>query len=355
MHTKILITGGAGFVGSSLALAWKQEFPETHIEVLDNLKRRGSELNLPRLQESGILFRHGDIRNLEDLEAVGDMELLIECSAEPSVLAGYGGASAYVVNTNLMGTVNCLELARKHQADVVFLSTSRVYPLKSIGQLEYEEAPTRLALSSNNSFPGVSSQGFSEQFPLEGARSLYGATKLASELLLTEYIEMYGLRAVINRCGVLTGPWQMGKVDQGVIVLWMARHFFQKPLSYIGYGGTGKQVRDLLHVADLYDLLKIQCEQLDQHNGVVYNVGGGLEGSLSLQELTTHCERITGHHISIDSQPETRHGDIPYYVSDCQKIREATGWRPQRSVEMTLQEIADWIAEQALVLENILT
>ncbi|MBF0280868.1 MAG: NAD-dependent epimerase/dehydratase family protein [SAR324 cluster bacterium] len=354
MYSSVLITGGAGFIGSNLANFWKMEFPESQVSVLDNLKRRGSELNLSRLRDAGIEYIHGDIRNPEDLELGQSFDLLIECSAEPSVLAGYGQSPAYLINTNLMGTVNCLEFARKQEADLIFLSTSRVYPIKSINQLHYQEDPNRFVLAENPDVPGVSSFGFSEAFPLNGSRSLYGATKLASELIMTEYIEMYDLRGIINRCGILTGPWQMGKVDQGVIVLWMAQHLFEGALSYIGFGGLGKQVRDILHVSDLYELLKLQLKNLDQHNGKIYNVGGGLDHSLSLKELSEFCESITGKHISIESVPETRDADIPYYVSDCRKVQQATGWKPRHTLQSTLEEISAWIEQHSSLLKPIL-
>ncbi|HEY9246818.1 MAG TPA: NAD-dependent epimerase/dehydratase family protein, partial [Candidatus Methanoperedens sp.] len=243
---KILITGGAGFVGSNLAIEFAKNKKDYTIIALDNLRRRGSELNIPRLKEYGIQFIHGDIRNREDFEGIGDADLVIECSAEPSVLAGYDSSPDYLLNTNLLGTINCLEYARKCRADVVFLSTSRVYPVKTINSLGYIERKTRFELAGEHEIPGVSSRGYSEDFPLSGSRTLYGTTKLASELILQEYIEMYGLRGVINRCGVLTGSWQMGKIDQGVVVLWAAKHHYGQPLSYIGYGGKGKQVRDIL-------------------------------------------------------------------------------------------------------------
>ena len=103
---------------------------------------------------------------------------------------------------------------------------------------------------------------------------------------------MYGLRTVVNRCGVLAGPWQMGKVDQGFIVLWMARHLYGGALAYTGFGGEGLQVRDILHVDDLYDLLRCNCAQLDRHSGATYNVAGGIERSVSLRELTEWCQRL---------------------------------------------------------------
>src|SRR5712675_1234223 len=247
---KILITGGAGFVGSNLALRFKQARPAAEVIAFDNLKRRGSELGLPRLRRGGVAFVHGDVRVREDLLSVGAVDLIVDCAAEPSVLAGLDGAPDYVIQTNLNGTIHCLELARRVGADIVFLSTSRVYPTAAINALRYAETATRFVMTDVQDVAGASGHGLAETFPLAGSRSIYGASKLASELLLQEYRAAYGVRAIVNRCGVLTGPWQMGKVDQGVVALWVAKHFFRGHLAYVGHGGTGKQVRDLLHVQD---------------------------------------------------------------------------------------------------------
>src|SRR5271166_5938463 len=131
---RILITGGGGFVGSSIALMLRRAH-EWDIVAFDNLKRRGSELSLRRLTEGGVEFIHGDIRSPEDLEATGRPDLIIECSAEPSVSAGYDGNARYVVNTNLVGAFNCLEFARRHQSATIFLSTSRVYSIAALRAL----------------------------------------------------------------------------------------------------------------------------------------------------------------------------------------------------------------------------
>lgn len=343
MSRQILITGGAGFVGSSLGLGLAHRYPNWKITALDNLKRRGSELNLPRLKQLGIQFVHGDIRNIEDLDPVVlESDLILECSAEPSVVAGYT-SPGYVLQTNLVGTINCLELARQTQADFIFLSTSRVYPIAYLKALNFTETETRFQLLTQQPLPGVSSQGISEEFPLDKARSLYGSTKLASELLIAEYAEAYGLRTLINRCGVLTGPWQMGKVDQGVFALWMAHHYFQKPLKYIGYDGTGKQVRDFLHVADLLDLIDLQIHSLEKLKGQTFNVGGGATNTLSLYETTQLCQEITGHQVPITPVLETRTGDIPIFITDSRQVMAATRWQPKRDAKTTLSEIYEWI------------
>lgn len=352
-HT-FLVTGGAGFVGSTLALMLKRDLPDVRVVALDNLRRRGAELALRRLAAGGVEFCHGDVRNPEDLAATGRFDALVECSAEPSVHAGYDGNAAYVVNTNLMGTVNCLEAARRHGADFVFLSTSRVYPIDALRALPLERTGRRLDIPAGASGPGWSAAGIATGFPLSGGRSLYGATKLASELLVEEYDALYGIRTVVNRCGVLAGPWQMGKVDQGFVVLWAARHLYGGSLRYSGFGGDGVQVRDVLHAADLYDLVRIQLADPDRYRRQVFNVGGGRENSVSLAELSEHCTRCTGRTLAIGQDTQTRAADIPWYVTDNAAVTAATGWRPTRNVEAIMADIFDWLTAERTALEPVL-
>jgi len=349
-----LITGGAGFVGSNLAVRLKQHHSQVRVIAFDNLKRRGAELNLFRLEAHGVEFVHGDVRSKADLELGTRIDCLIECAAEPSVLAGYNSSPAYVIGTNLIGAINCLEVARQHNADFIFLSTSRVYPFATINALRCVETETRYELSQEQSVPGVSPAGLSEAFPLAGTRSLYGATKLASELIIHEYLTMYGLRGVINRCGVIAGPWQMGKVDQGFVTFWVARHVFGGELNYLGFGGTGKQVRDILHVDDLYGLLELQLAQLDTVNGQTFNVGGGRGISISLCELTELCAQVTGMRVNIGRVAETRPADVRLYLSDYRKVRKQTGWEPQITPPMVAEEITAWICDNRQTLAPIL-
>jgi CDP-paratose 2-epimerase len=341
--SRLLITGGAGFVGSNLAVSLANRHPDWEIVALDNLYRRGSELNLPRLEEAGVEFVKGDVREPEDLGRLPELSALIECSAEPSVMSGVDGDTGYLVHTNLTGAYNCLELARRDGAFVVFLSTSRVYPVAPQVELALEETATRFELAFEQALPGVSPAGLSERFPLDGARTLYGATKLAAELLIEEYRTGLGVPAVIDRCGVIAGPWQMGKVDQGVFTHWMLAHHFRNPLTYIGFGGRGKQVRDLLHVEDLVDLVERQLLDRDAWDGRTVNVGGGRECSLSLLETTAICQRLTGSEVPIAPVEETRPGDVPIYLSDCSRLFGLDEWRPRRGAEQVLADIHQWI------------
>ncbi len=341
----ILVTGGAGFVGSNLALKLKQHFAGIQVMAFDNLKRRGSELNLPRLKSGGVDFIHGDIRCEEDLDQCPRFDLLVDASAEPSVLAGLAGSPAPVVRNNLTGTLNCLEAARKNKAAFWFLSTSRIYPIEPINALAYTETATR--------FEWNTCAGIDEAMPLNGHRSLYGATKLAGELILQEYVWTYNLPALVNRCGVLCGPWQMGKADQGVVTLWVARHLYAKPLAYIGFGGIGKQVRDILHIDDLFDLLLKQAACVETWRGATFNVGGGRSCSVSLLELTQLVRDATGRTIDIASRPETSPVDLRIYLSDTVKVNQAFDWQPSATPTMIVRDIASWIEQNHDLLQPV--
>jgi CDP-paratose 2-epimerase len=331
-------------VGANLCVGLAERHPDWQLTAFDNLKRRGSELNLPRLRDAGVRFVHGDVRSSADLLALDPVDAIVECSAEPSALAGTGGGSPdYVVQSNLVGAYNCLELARRDGAQFVFMSTSRVYPYGALDELPFRESETRFELTEH--------EGVGEDFPLDGPRTLYGATKLAAELLVTEYAASAGLPTVIDRFGVIAGPWQMGKVDQGVFTYWLLAHMTGRPLEYIGYGGGGKQVRDLLHVDDVVGLIERQLAAPDEWAGRTLNVGGGREVSLSLAETTALCRELTGREVPIGAAAEDRPGDVRIYLSDTSRLRALSDWRPQRSAAGTLADTAAWLRDnEAMVL-----
>jgi CDP-paratose 2-epimerase len=223
-----------------------------------------------------------------------------------------------------------------------------------LNELPFTEGATRFSWQGQAGERGFSEEGIAEEFPIEGARSFYGASKLACEHLIQEYVHSYGLRAIINRCGVLCGPWQMGKVDQGVVTLWVARHYFQKSLRYIGFGGEGKQVRDILHVDDLFDLLLLQLAKKDLWDGRVYNVGGGNEVSVSLRELTELCVAETGRRVEIQAVPQTSSVDLRIYITNATKAQRDFGWKPRRSATTIVHDIRAWMDQNAELVRPVL-
>lgn len=350
----ILVTGGAGFVGSNICIYLKEYYSNAHIIAFDNLHRRGSELNLKRLKEKDITFIHGDIRNPTDFLQIPPCDWVIECSAEPSVLAGFHSSPYYLVQSNLTGAINCLDWAKENKSSFIFLSTSRVYPYSIINSLPYLETETRFTPEYEKiNIPGFSEKGISEEFPLKGPRTLYGATKLSAEIVALEYAEMYDIPVVINRCGIIAGPWQMGKVDQGVVTLWLANHISGKPIEYIGFGGQGKQVRDLLDIEDLCRLIVWQMGNISSINKEVFNVGGGVKRSFSLNELTSLSHQITGRVVPIRYNPDTRPGDVKYYITDTSKIESISAWKPEISLIQTLNKIACWLFDNSERLKGI--
>jgi len=347
-----LVMGGAGFIGSTLCLRLRKVFGDARIVALDNLHRRGSELQVPRLMAAGVEFVHGDVGSRDDVEQAGPCDLVVDAAAECSVLAGVDEEPGYVVRSNLIGTINCLDYARTHGAGVILLSSSRVYPISKLRAFELEKVGDRFELVNANERRGVTTEGVTEQFPLDCERTLYGATKLAGELLAHEYFSLYGLRGVINRCGVVAGPWQMAKVEQGVVGLWCARHQYGGELSYIGF--EGYQVRDVLHVEDLVDLLIREIRMLDEVSGETFNVGGGRSISVSLRELTALCQEATGNRIPVTKVTEERRGDVPWYISDTSKVREWLGWSPIRDMREIVTDTVGWLRDNEVALKSFL-
>lgn len=349
---RIMITGGAGFVGSSLALRLRSCWPDISITCIDNLHRKGSCLNLARLKKAGMTFIHADVRSPKTFN-LPRYDLIIDAAAEPSVMAGMGGSDVkYVVDTNLGGTLNMLEAARKWEASVLFISTSRVYPLEALRNIKLEEGNSRFEICTKQSLPGISVKGLSELFPMLGARTLYGSTKYSSEIMASEYAAQYGLKVMIDRCGVIAGPWQMGRVDQGIVSLWVSAHHYGLPISYIGY--KGKQVRDLIHVDDFADLVIAQINAgFNLWDGSIYNVGGGREISLSLLELTELAEKVTGCSLRIKHISATRAGDVPLYITDTRKVRHMFAWKPRKSAAAIVSDTARWIVDNHDMLAKI--
>ena len=353
---RILVTGGAGFVGSNLALMLKRSVPDAELCAFDNLRRRGSESAVPRLRAAGVEFVHGDVRCPADLAAAGRFDVLIRMLCGAFSSCGYQGSPAYsIFRHEPIGTAHCpgrgaSASRRRH----LFIDEPSISRFELLRALPLERHADRFELPPSGSGCGWSFEGITTEFPLSGHRSLYGATKLASELLVEDTAVIYGLRTIVNRCGVIAGPWQMGKVDQGFVVLWAAAHRFNTPLAYLGFGGDGLQVRDVLHVADLCDLIRIQLEDLSRFSGTTLNVGGGRRGSISLAELTRLCRERSGTMVEIARDPETKPPDIPFYVTDNAAATSLTGWRPLRGIEQVVDDIFSWLDANRETLEPLL-
>ena len=347
---RILITGGAGFVGSNLALRLRAEWPDCAVVVLDNFYRKGSELNVGRLEKGGVTVLTGDVREAVSF-GEAPYDLVIDAAAEPSVLAGASGDVRYVLDTNLGGTLNLLEAARKWNARVLFISTSRIYPLSALRAIPLVETEFRFEIAANPGMPGLSAHGIAEEFPVSGARTLYGATKFASEIMAQEYAAQWGLRVLINRCGVLAGPWQMGGWIRGVTAPWVAAHHYGRPLTYIGYGG--RQVRDVLHIDDFADLVIGQIRRDTLWDGRIYNVGGGRDISFSLRELTHCVSQTVGRRVPMGEDPQIRAGDVPLYLTDRRRVMMDFGWRPRRDLATVIGDTARWMKDQEVLLRPV--
>jgi CDP-paratose 2-epimerase len=347
---KLLITGICGFVGSTVAceLQNKRRAGEPlTIFGVDNFSRPGSELNRPMLKQRRIKFYHGDLRAAPDLDELPDFDWVIDAAANPSVLAGVDGrtSSRQILDCNLTSTINILELCKRRKAGFILLSTSRVYSIPALAGLPILERDGAFALDTNKPLPtGVSTQGVTEAFSTTPPLSLYGASKLASELLALEYAQAFGFPVWIDRCGLLAGAGQFGRADQGIVSFWINACLRRHPLKYIGFGGHGYQSRDVLHPRDLVPLLLKQFDYRGQPENRIFNFGGGPANTFSLLQLSRWCaERFGGCKIEADLAP--RPFDIPWMVMDSSRADKFWGWRSRTK----LTEIFDEIAQHAAI------
>ena len=269
-------------------------------------------------------------------------------------MAGIRSPLAKLVDNNLISTINCLEWCSKNKCRFIFLSTNRVYPIKPLTNLKYAEKETRLMWDRDQKVKGFSAEGISENFVIDGVKSFYGTSKFSSEKFIEECREYSGLSYVINRFGVIAGPCQMGKVDQGIISYWLGGHIFDKPLYYIGYGGSGKQVRDILHISDLVRLVELQITHWDKIKNQTFNIGGGLSNSVSLLELTNLVRDITGIKKKIRKESEKRIADIPIYITNNKKINSVLDWNPTHSLECIIKDTYEWILKNKSQLRTII-
>ena len=336
---KILITGGCGFVGSNIAIYLKKKLKKVEIYSLDNLIRKGSILNRNRLKRFNIKNFRLNIEKFGEIKSLQKFNLIIDCCAEPAIEIAKREPNR-VFKTNLIGTFNILKKCLQDKSNLIFLSSSRVYSIEKL---------RTLVNNMNIKKPLKINKKINETFETHSASSLYGFTKLASEKLIKEFFYKTKLKYIINRFGVIAGPWQFGKQDQGFVSLWLAKHFFKKKLSYIGFGGNGYQVRDIIHIKDVCEIIFLQIKKLKQINNKTFNIGGGIKNAISLKNLTLKCEKLTRNKIKISKNKKTSIFDIPYFVTDNSKAFKFYKWMPSNNIDTVLDDIYIWLNNNKIV------
>ena len=336
---KLLITGGCGFLGSNLASDALARGDE--LVVFDNLYRNGSRENLTWLQTQGkFTFEHGDIRNQNDITRV------IQAFKPDAIfhLAGQVAMTTSIANprmdfeVNVMGTHNLLEAVRQHapNATVVYSSTNKVYG--DLEQYTYVETDTRYQCVEHPN-------GINEQTQLS-FHSPYGCSKGAADQYMLDYARIFGLKTVVFRHSSMYGGRQFATYDQGWVgwfcqkTIEATKGLLKKPFTI---SGTGKQVRDVLHADDMKRLYLAAVNHIDRAKGQAFNVGGGIENSLSLLELFALLEQIANVKLCYTKLP-VRESDQRVFVSDLTKAKQLLNWQPVVSAQEGVARMVEWVS-----------
>ncbi|MDC0328414.1 NAD-dependent epimerase/dehydratase family protein [Candidatus Pelagibacter sp.] len=337
---KILVTGGCGFVGANICIHLKKQ--GFIVSSMDNLSRNGSKQNLKLLINQKIKNYKIDIFNHKKILKLPKFDLIIDCCAEASVEISKNEIDR-VINTNLIGTYNILKKSKIDKSKIIFLSSSRVNSIDAINNIIKKKVlRKKIPITAK----------INENFNISGPKSIYGFTKLASEMLIQEFSYAFNIKFIINRCGVISGPLQFGKQDQGFISHWVAHHLLKKKLKYIGYGGYGQQVRDVLHIDDLTKLISLQIKKIEKINNQIFCVGGSSKSFTSLRKLTSICEKLTKNKIKISRSKKTSIYDIPYFITDNKKINQTYKWVPNKNIIDVVSDTYKWMLSNKKFLKN---
>ena len=340
---RILITGGCGFVGTNLCIFLKDK--NFNIFSLDNLSRKGSNFNLNILKKLKIKNFKYDIADNKKIKLLPKFDIIIDCCAEAAVELSKKDVRK-VIDTNLLGTINILEKVKKEKSKIIFMSTSRVNSINNLNKLVNNRTALKQKIFVNKKV--------NENFNVLKPKSIYGLTKLASEMFIQEFAYAFNIKYLINRCGVISGPMQFGKQDQGFISLWIWRHIQKKKLSYIGFGGYGNQIRDVLHVSDLCELIYLQIIKINKINNMLFTIGGSTKSFVSLIDLTKKCQEITGNILSIGRITKTSIYDIPYFISDNTLVNKTYNWSPKKNINQIISDTFKWLNNNKLILKKYL-
>ena len=335
-----LITGGSGFVGVNLADRLLSE--GTPVMVFDNLSRAGVNKNLQWLQtrydESLLKVMVTDVRNKEAVAAaVEEAGMVFHFAAQVAVTTSL--TDPYLdFEVNALGTLNLLEAIRNssHQPPIIFTSTNKVY-----GDLE----EVGLVMNSTRYYPEnaqVREAGINEEKSLS-FHSPYGCTKGVADQYILDYARTFGLKTVVFRMSCIYGPHQFGTEDQGWVAHFLIQALKEQPITIYG---DGKQVRDILFVQDLVDAFVSARQNIEQLSGHAFNMGGGVNNTVSLLELLKLIEDISGKKPAAQFH-NWRPSDQKYYVSDFTKFRNATGWSPKNGTREGVTKLYQWLEKNA--------
>jgi CDP-paratose 2-epimerase len=335
VQKQVLITGGAGFIGTNAAKhfsakGWK-------VTLLDNLSRPGSEHNSQHLQDMkipGMSLVHVDIRDAEAMKRLFSeqhIDLVLHCAAQVAVTSSVEDP-LYDHAVNTQGTLNLLEALRggkNPKAFFIFTSTNKVYG--GLEHLHAADAGTRYKLTD-------APEGISESHALD-FHSPYGCSKGAADQYVRDYARIYGLNTAVFRQSCIYGKHQFGMVDQGWVAYLTMLGVFGKPITIYG---DGKQVRDILYVDDLLHLMETAAHKPQNARGEIFNVGGGVSNTLSLLEFLAYLEKRLGKKLDIRFS-DWRPGDQKVYISDVRKAERVLGWRPTTGFNQGFDEMLQWI------------
>lgn len=339
----VLITGGAGFIGTNVAERLLQEGEK--VLIFDNLGRAGVERNLEWLCETygnKVQLEIADVRDAHLVrDAVHRASRIFHFAAQVAVTTSIDDPQKDF-DVNVRGTLNILETLRRMKSPppLLFTSTNKVYgalddvPLEQVGQ-RYQPRDAR------------HQNGISEEQRLD-FHSPYGCSKGAADQYVLDYARTYGIPAVVFRMSCIYGPHQFGTEDQGWVAHFLIQSMKEKPLTLYG---DGRQVRDILYVEDLVDAMMLAQKHMNRLSGQAFNIGGGVANSTSLLEVMKHIERLIGRPCDYGFA-DWRLGDQRYYVTDTQRFQEQTGWRPQYTVEQGLGRLYDWVATNLFEQES---
>lgn len=333
---KILVTGGAGFIGSNVCLSALGRGMQ--VIAFDNLSRRGAQINIDHLQSQGgerFKLVTGDIRDekaiLLFVKSHSDAKAVFHLAGQVAVTTSVEDP-AMDLQTNLLGTFHLLEGLRLYapQMPMVFASTNKVYGETDDLEVVEEEEAYRY-----RDFP----EGIGEDCPLD-FHSPYGCSKGAADQYVRDYARIYGLRTVVFRQSCIYGYRQFGIEDQGWVAWFTIASLFDKPITIYG---NGKQVRDVLFIDDLIGAYWDALAHIDTTAGNVFNIGGG-RFRMSLLVLLAYLEKALGKSIQI-AFSDPRPGDQRIFVSDTAKARKEFGWSPTTDVETGVGRLIQWAEE----------